>query len=119
LSLLPAIHRVESVIKQLDLDQKREYRTKFTPEVYEELKKSTFDIWAYTEDDYIHFMAQMLKQLGIADHFSIPEPTLMNFLSAVQKCYNSNPFHNFKHAFCVTQMVLSIDCRCMPFSIWA
>ena len=32
-------------------------------------------------------------------------PILQNFLFEVFRNYNATPFHNFRHAFCVTQMV--------------
>jgi high affinity cGMP-specific 3',5'-cyclic phosphodiesterase 9 len=100
---------VDQLVKQLEFKPKEGVlKQRFNPEIYEQLSKPTFDIWAYTEEDYIHFMATMLQKLGLVDHFSIEEPLLMNFLLTVQKCYSSNPFHNFKHAFCVTQMMYSI-----------
>ena len=43
-------------------------------------------------------------------------PILQNFLFEVFRNYNATPFHNFRHAFCVTQMVrllASLIRRCM------
>ena len=36
----------------------------------------------------------------------------------MQENYRNNPFHNFRHAFCVTQMmyVLIHGCRCVTMS---
>ena len=44
--------------------------------------------------------------------------TLVRFLLRVQENYRNNPFHNFRHAFCVTQMmyVLIHGCRCVTMS---
>ena len=43
---------------------------------------------------------------------------LVRFLLRVQENYRNNPFHNFRHAFCVTQMmyVLIHGCRCVTMS---
>ena len=40
---------------------------------------------------------------------------MLRFLLRVQENYRNNPFHNFRHAFCVTQMmyVLIHGCRCV------
>ena len=37
--------------------------------------------------------------------FLLQKPILQNFLFEVFRNYNATPFHNFRHAFCVTQMV--------------
>ena len=41
------------------------------------------------------------------------ESFVFRFLLRVQENYRNNPFHNFRHAFCVTQMmyVLIHGCR--------
>ena len=41
--------------------------------------------------------------------FLSQKPILQNFLFEVFRNYNATPFHNFRHAFCVTQMVRNVD----------
>lgn len=46
--------------------------------------------------------------------FLLQMPILQNFLFEVFRNYNATPFHNFRHAFCVTQMVRSgWNCHCL------
>ena len=75
------------------------------PEILEEIKKPTFDVWKYKENELIYIILEMFKDLGLLDTFKIDRPTLIRFLAAVKRSYNPNPFHNFRHCFCVTQMV--------------
>ena len=42
---------------------------------------------------------------------------LQNFLIEVYRNYNSTPFHNFRHAFCVTQMVREMLKNLQPLSM--
>jgi high affinity cGMP-specific 3',5'-cyclic phosphodiesterase 9 len=97
------VKRVTSVFfERTDIPIKKRI---FDESVYADLAKSSFDVWKYTEEDLIHFMGQMFVTMGLVEHFSIDENLLRNFLMTVRNLYNKNPFHNFKHAFCVTQMV--------------
>merc|ERR1711978_391271 len=74
-------------------------------------------------------MEEMFHELGLVDELDIHPSTLkrfdrisimlveesvvFRFLLRVQENYRNNPFHNFRHAFCVTQMmyVLIHGCR--------
>ena len=47
----------------------------------------------------------ILSKLIIPYLFLSQKPILQNFLFEVFRNYNATPFHNFRHAFCVTQMV--------------
>jgi len=47
----------------------------------------------------------MYLDLDLVTKFGIELPTLRNFLYEVYKNYNEVPFHNFRHSFCVAQMV--------------
>ena len=48
----------------------------------------------------------MYKELGLPEEYDIDLDTLYNFVDTVRQNYSdSTPFHNFHHAFCVTQMV--------------
>ena len=99
-----------AVIKVQKLVEKAQFRFEKTPKVfpesvYDSLKSSTFDVWNYNDDDMSHFLIHMMNSLGIVKHFTISENVLASFIFALRQSYNPNPFHNYKHAFCVTQMV--------------
>lgn len=55
---------------------------------------------------YICF--NMYKDLNLTEIFNIEIPLLQNFLFEVFRNYNATPFHNFRHAFCVTQMMYGL-----------
>jgi len=80
-------------------------RPSFNPEIIDHLKKPTFDIWKWKENGMISLLEHMFIELGILDHYNINFDTLDNFLHCCKLCYNKNPFHNFIHCFCVTQMM--------------
>jgi hypothetical protein len=80
-------------------------RPTFPAQVLEELQRPTFDIWAWKEEELIYLMEAMLERFGLFDTFKIPRAKFLLFMKHVQYAYNANPFHNFKHCFCVTQMV--------------
>lgn len=54
----------------------------------------------------------MFVELDLPQKFNIPLPILRNFLYEVYNNYNEVPFHNFRHCFCVAQMV-NIRCLCI------
>lgn len=47
----------------------------------------------------------MYTDLDFIATFDIEPEVLQQFLFEVYRRYNNIPFHNFKHCFCVTQMV--------------
>jgi len=83
-------------------------RPSFNQDVIDHLKKPTFDIWKWKENGMISLLEHMFIELGLLDHFNINFDTLDNFLHCCKLCYNKNPFHNFIHCFCVTQMMYGI-----------
>ena len=83
--------------------------TKFTPEVLEDMKNTTFDIWRWNDNELILLLEKMFEELGLLSAFPIDREKLRRFLVTVKYTYNMNPFHNFKHCFCVTQMVGSLS----------
>lgn len=51
----------------------------------------------------------MFTDLDFLTDLHIELDVLQNFLFEVYCHYNSIPFHNFRHCFCVTQMVQTSD----------
>ncbi|KAJ1563359.1 High affinity cAMP-specific and IBMX-insensitive 3',5'-cyclic phosphodiesterase 9A, partial [Cladochytrium tenue] len=80
----------------------------FKPEVLEHMKHPTFDIWAWSDNELLLLLQVMMESLGLVEAFSIDTTKLRRFLLAVKYAYNENPFHNFRHCFCVTQMMYAI-----------
>jgi hypothetical protein len=77
----------------------------FTADVLEDMKKTSFDIWRWNDSELIVLLEKMFETLGIMAAFPIDREKLRRFLVFVKYTYNMNPFHNFRHCFCVTQMV--------------
>lgn len=76
---------------------------------YEKLLASVkFPIWDYDYDGLISNLKLILKDSGVKDRWQIPDSNLDSFLLSIRSNYQDNPYHNFRHAFCVTQMVYSI-----------
>lgn len=79
-------------------------------ELVKSLRSAGFDFWRYVSDP--GFLLELLKcmyvDLGLVDKLSIPLDALRHFLAAVFVDYNDNPYHNFNHCFCVTQMMFSL-----------
>eukprot|EP00128_Syssomonas_multiformis_P005181 Colp12_sorted_trinity150504_noHs@6440 len=80
-------------------------RYTFSEEVKQELKRPTFDNWMWEDGEMSNLMELMFYELGLVKEFNINPITLRYFLRRVRENYNDNPFHNFRHSFCVTQMM--------------
>ncbi|KAI8816058.1 uncharacterized protein EV422DRAFT_331632 [Fimicolochytrium jonesii] len=80
----------------------------FTRDVTEHLKHPTFDVWQWQDDEMVDLLAHMFTELGLMTEFKLDEETLRRFLQCVKGSYNTNPFHNFRHCFCVAQMMYGI-----------
>ncbi|KAJ3011661.1 UNVERIFIED_CONTAM: cGMP-specific 3',5'-cGMP phosphodiesterase 3 [Siphonaria sp. JEL0065] len=83
-------------------------RPTFSAAVTEHLKHPTFNIWDYNEIELIGLMENMFEEMDLIKTFNIDRDVVRNFLARVSVTYNANPFHNFKHCFCVTQMMYGI-----------
>ncbi|XP_062499442.1 high affinity cGMP-specific 3',5'-cyclic phosphodiesterase 9A-like [Corticium candelabrum] len=81
--------------------------TKYTlsDETAEHLKEPTFDIWHWVPNEMVSLLEYMYHELGIVTELNINPIVLRRFLQTVQANYRNNPFHNFRHCFCVTQMM--------------
>ncbi|XP_076065329.1 high affinity cGMP-specific 3',5'-cyclic phosphodiesterase 9A-like [Oratosquilla oratoria] len=81
-------------------------------ETTEQVKQPTFDVWQWEPNEMLALIEHMYKDLGLLDEFSINPVTLRRFLVCVQENYRNNPFHNFRHCFCVTQMMYGLIHLC-------
>jgi hypothetical protein len=91
-------------------DSPKKYKNHYniSPETAEWLKSPTFNNWEFEDNELVHLIIHMYQELGIMEEFQISIDTLYNFVSKVRDHYNHNPFHNFKHGFCVTQMAYAL-----------
>lgn len=69
------------------------------------LRQVTFDSREWEDEELLMLMQQMFLDLELTTTFGLDLPTLRTFLFTVYDNYNDVPFHNFRHCFCVAQMV--------------
>ncbi|XP_060888916.1 high affinity cGMP-specific 3',5'-cyclic phosphodiesterase 9A-like [Labrus mixtus] len=79
-----------------------------TEKVREHLKTPNFDNWQWEEAEMLVLLQVMFTDLDFLMVFHIELDVLQNFLFEVYCHYNSIPFHNFHHCFCVTQMMYGL-----------
>lgn len=79
-------------------------------ETLEHLRRPTFDNWQWEDAEMMFLIQQMFLDLGLVETFHIEVPVLQQFIFEVYKHYNLVPFHNFRHCFCVTQMMYGMIC---------
>nr|XP_054324874.1 high affinity cGMP-specific 3',5'-cyclic phosphodiesterase 9A isoform X3 [Pongo pygmaeus] len=83
-----------------------------SPETIEALRKPTFDVWLWEPNEMLSCLEHMYHDLGLVRDFSINPVTLRRWLLCVHDNYRNNPFHNFRHCFCVAQMMYSMVWLC-------
>ncbi|XP_056884698.1 high affinity cGMP-specific 3',5'-cyclic phosphodiesterase 9A-like [Takifugu flavidus] len=107
----------KSKTAQLSVEEKhQQVRKKFlnmsslqvTEEVREHLKTPIFDNWQWEEAEMLVLLQVMFTDLDFLTDLHIELDVLQNFLFEVYCHYNSIPFHNFRHCFCVTQMMYGL-----------
>ncbi|KAF7259925.1 hypothetical protein EG68_02767 [Paragonimus skrjabini miyazakii] len=69
-----------------------------------ELRLHSFNNWPWSDAWLIRFVRQMFIDLEFVSLFELPLDRLDTWLCDVYRRYNRVPFHNYKHAFMVTQM---------------
>ncbi|XP_071552829.1 uncharacterized protein Pde9 isoform X2 [Panulirus ornatus] len=76
------------------------------------LRLPSFNNWAWEDWEMLLLLQHMYNDLGLMAKFGIETEVLRDFMCRVYHCYNQVPFHNFQHAFCVTQMMYGMICKC-------
>ncbi|XP_047368881.1 uncharacterized protein LOC124956738 isoform X2 [Vespa velutina] len=95
---------------------KRKVREKFlnicdvamSSNVREWLRSPAFDARQWEDEELLLMLQTMFVELDLPQKFNIPLYVLRNFLYEVYINYNEVPFHNFRHCFCVAQMMYAI-----------
>ncbi|XP_078283129.1 high affinity cGMP-specific 3',5'-cyclic phosphodiesterase 9A-like isoform X4 [Rhinoraja longicauda] len=81
-------------------------------ETIEALKKPTFDVWHWEYNEMLSCLEYMFHDLGLVEEFNMNPIILKRWLLSIQENYRNNPFHNFRHCFCVTQMMYGMIHLC-------
>ncbi|XP_018561051.1 high affinity cGMP-specific 3',5'-cyclic phosphodiesterase 9A isoform X2 [Anoplophora glabripennis] len=82
------------------------------------LRMPTFDARPWEDEELLLLLQQMYLDHDLCSKFAIDITTLRNFLYEAYKNYNDVPFHNFRHCFCVAQMLYAISwCVDLPSKI--
>ncbi|KAK2585577.1 hypothetical protein KPH14_010211 [Odynerus spinipes] len=79
-----------------------------SPSVREWLRSPAFDARQWEDEELLLMLQTMFVELDLPQKFNIPLSVLRNFLYEVYINYNEVPFHNFRHCFCVAQMMYAI-----------
>ncbi|XP_071988064.1 high affinity cGMP-specific 3',5'-cyclic phosphodiesterase 9A-like isoform X1 [Engystomops pustulosus] len=95
-----------------DSDCKGQDLVKVPQDIQEDLKKPTFNVWSLQDGEMLTLLEHMFLNLNLVERFTIEMAALQQFLLSVQDHYRQNPFHNFRHGFCVTQMMYSVIHLC-------
>ncbi|OON17478.1 3'5'-cyclic nucleotide phosphodiesterase, partial [Opisthorchis viverrini] len=102
------IRRTEAECRDIVLQYKTLCDESVPYEVRMELRQSTFNNWPWSDAWLIRLVRQMFMDLGLIEQFRISVSRLDTWLCDIYRRYNRVPFHNYKHAFMVTQMAYSI-----------
>jgi len=73
---------------------------------HELIRSWDFDVWSYKEEQLMPLIVDMFNDFGLFERFNVPKEKFHNFLTDARNNYSrKNPYHNFRHAFDVTQTV--------------
>ncbi|KAI4886549.1 hypothetical protein NFI96_027114 [Prochilodus magdalenae] len=81
-------------------------------ETIDALRQPIFDVWQWEPNEMLSCLEHMYHDLGLVRDFNINPITLKRWLLCIHDNYRNNPFHNFRHCFCVTQMMYSMIYLC-------
>ncbi|XP_076309815.1 dual 3',5'-cyclic-AMP and -GMP phosphodiesterase 11A-like [Tachypleus tridentatus] len=76
------------------------------------LESLQFDDFSLSSDEMIFASIRMFKDLGLISRFRIDYQILCQFLCTLRKNYRSIPYHNWRHAFNVAQVMFAILTNC-------
>lgn len=72
----------------------------------------TFDDFSMEPDEMVKGAVAMFLQLGLVKRFQIEKETLYRFLITIKRNYRDVPYHNWRHAFNVSQVMFAILMGC-------
>lgn len=101
-------HRSQENVKQL-MEEVNQLGDDFvTSEILESLRQLSFDNWPWTDAQMVVLLREMFTDLDLLSKCRIDVPVFLRWLFVVYQTYNDVPFHNFRHAFTVTQMTYGL-----------
>ncbi len=65
----------------------------------------SFNVFDFSEDQLVVLAKFMFLHLDLIERCGLREQELEDFIMAVRRGYNDNPYHNWRHAFDVTQAI--------------
>jgi high affinity cGMP-specific 3',5'-cyclic phosphodiesterase 9 len=68
-----------------------------------QLTQWTFNGFEHSDDEMLALAKQMFVHLDLLNHFNIRGDVMERFLLGIRQLYKQNPYHNWLHAFDVTQ----------------
>lgn len=80
-------------------------------EVRQCLRLPSFNCTDWEDEEILLLLQFMFLDFDLPNKFNIDLNILRNFLFHVYKNYNEVPFHNFRHCFCVAQMMYAMAWR--------
>jgi len=94
----------------LDAERKKNFSKEHAPsaDLIKLLETFNFNVKEVALQTSVQLVLTMFDKFGLLEEFKIPRDGFQNFLSALPLSYRSSndiPFHNFQHAFTVTQMI--------------
>ncbi|XP_063227530.1 dual 3',5'-cyclic-AMP and -GMP phosphodiesterase 11A-like [Bacillus rossius redtenbacheri] len=72
----------------------------------------SFDDFSLADDDMVLAAVSMFLELGLVQRFAVDKETLYRFLITVKRNYRDVPYHNWRHAFSVAQVMFAILMTC-------
>ncbi|KAI9146017.1 hypothetical protein BKA69DRAFT_1024317 [Paraphysoderma sedebokerense] len=80
----------------------------YPTDILKRLQSPFFDNWQWKEHDLLTFLEMIFVECGALSCLKLCNKLLQTFLRTVKVNYNTPKFHNFNHAFCVTQMAYAL-----------
>ncbi|GFR94156.1 phosphodiesterase [Elysia marginata] len=81
------------------------------------LREFTFNDFLLDNDEMALAAIKMFQELGLMRKFKIEQETFCRWILTVRKNYRNVPYHNFRHAFNVCQVMFVImqQCQCRGY----
>lgn len=89
----------------LEQMQKPKKRVRRSSVILMSMQNIGFDQFDYEEGELPQLVLDFYGKWSLFEEFMVPVPVFKNFLDDIKKHYHGNPYHNFRHAFDVCQMM--------------
>jgi hypothetical protein len=89
----------------LEQMQKPKKRVRRSSVIQMTMQNIEFDQFDYEENELPQLILDFFAKWDLFTEFKVPVPVFKNLLDAIKSNYHSNPYHNFRHAFDVCQMM--------------